>query len=119
MVLPEFLVIAARIGAEQDTVRFERLPKLSENARQLLARNMKECGVGKNAVKALGRESQIEKILMPDLAARLASGHFDKAFRAVQANGLVAQVAKGCQVTAWAAAEVEDGIWTVSRYMIE
>ena len=56
---------------------------------------------------------------MPHLAARLSSGHFNKAFRTVQANGLVAQVAKGCQVTARTAAEVEDGIRAVSRYMIE
>lgn len=52
MVLPALLVLAARIGAEQDTVRFERVPELPQDSRQLLARNMKECGVGKNAVKA-------------------------------------------------------------------
>ena len=47
------------------------------------------------------------------------SGHLNKALRAIQSNGFVALVAKGGQVTAGAAAKVEDGIRAVSRYMVE
>src|SRR5215468_3652450 len=49
---PAFLVVAARVRAEQDAARFQGRGDLEEHARQLAARHMEQRGVGKYPVEA-------------------------------------------------------------------
>src|SRR5581483_1242590 len=76
LALPSFFVVAARIGAEQDSARLQRRMQLFEHARQLGARHVKERRVGEDAVEFLPRQIEPQKILFPHLAAAVGARHF-------------------------------------------
>src|SRR5690606_10306333 len=67
--IPYVFVVPARVGAEQHTTGLERSMQRAQHARQFLRRNMEQRRVGKHAVKALDRQIEVEKILVPYLAA--------------------------------------------------
>src|SRR6476659_25900 len=50
LLIPAFLIVAARIRAEQHTARLERGTQLAEHPWQLHARHVKQHGVGEDSV---------------------------------------------------------------------
>ena len=104
---PTFFIFAARIGAEQNTVGFERYAELLKNSRQLLARHVEKGCVGKDAVEVFRRQIQFQKILAPHFAATMVSRQLDEAFRALESDRFVSQFTKDFEVSAGPAAEVQ------------
>ena len=104
--IPPLLVVAARIGAEQHASGAQRRVQPLQHLRQLCARHMKQRGVGEYAVKAAGRQLQIQEILLPYFAtARARHGHERR--RALQSDGRVAEGREGAQIAPGPATEVE------------
>src|SRR6185503_6295083 len=83
-VMPAFLIVAVRVRAEENAARFQGRVQFQEHARQLLAGDMKERGVGKDAVEAAGREFEREKVLLPHFAT-LSARHCGETRGAFQA----------------------------------
>ena len=112
---PALFVIATGIGAKQNTVGFERQPKLFENSRQFLAWHVKERCIGEDAVEIFCRQAQFKKILAPHFAATISSRQLDEAFRSLDPDRLMAQLAENFQVSARPATEIEypKRSWTV------
>ena len=50
--VPALLVMAVRVRAEEDSARLERRVQLAQDARQLLARHVKQHRIGEHAVEA-------------------------------------------------------------------
>ncbi|MNE88205.1 hypothetical protein D3C80_1854860 [compost metagenome] len=83
--------------------------QLLEHSGQFLNRNVKQHGIGENAVEAFGRQVEFEKVLLPDLTAAVIARHLGKPFTAVEANGNVPHGGEGFQVTARPTAKIEQG----------
>ena len=105
---PTLLVFSARVGAEQNTARFQRCPELLENARQLLTGHMEQRCVGKDAIEIFRRQIELQKILAPDFTTAICSGQINEALGAVQADSCMTQFTKRLQVSPRSAAEVEN-----------
>ena len=60
---PAFLIVTPWIGAEQHAAWLETLMLLPQRSGQFAAGDMKERGIGKNAIKALRRQIQCQKVL--------------------------------------------------------
>jgi len=60
-VIPAFFITAVRVRAEQHTTRFQSGVQIQ----QLLARDMKQCGVGEHPVKIFIWQFELEEILLP------------------------------------------------------
>ena len=116
---PALVIVAAWVGAKQHAVRLERFPQLGQHAGELLTRNVEESGIGKNTVKVCSREIELQKVLLPHLAARVLLGHADETFSAVEADSDMAQFAKDLEITARTAAKIEDVVWNGTVQMIE
>src|SRR5215468_8708732 len=65
--LPLFLVVAARVRAEQHALRFQRGTQFPQHARQLLRRHMEQRGVCEDAVEIAVRQVELKEILLPYL----------------------------------------------------
>jgi len=81
--------------------------QLQEYAGQLLAGNMKERGIGENAIKAVIRKIEREEVLLPYFEA-LCARHCGEARGTVQADGRVTELDKRLEIAPRPAAEVED-----------
>src|SRR5208337_4068576 len=53
---PAFLVVAARVRAEQHATRFQSRVQFEQYARQFLPRDVKQRGVGEHAIEMLLRQ---------------------------------------------------------------
>ena len=107
--VPAFLVIPARIRAEQHATGLQRGAKIAQHARQLLARNVKQRRVGKDAVEAVRGQIELQKVLLPDLAAAPVARHARRSVRRTfQTDGRVADVGEGLEVAPGSAAEIEN-----------
>src|SRR5712691_13570732 len=82
--VPAFLVVAARVRAEQHTARFQSCAQFQQHARQLLAGHMKQRGVGEHAVEMVIRQIELEEILLPYLAATVGTRHYGEVRGAFQ-----------------------------------
>ena len=82
--------------------------QLPEYARQFLARHVKQRGVGEYAIEVSGRQVKRKKILMQDLAAAVLARHCGETRGTVKPDRPVPERLEGLQVTARAAAEIED-----------
>ncbi len=91
--VPAFLVVAARIGAEQHPARLQRGMQFSQHARQFLAGHMKQGRVGERAVEVHFRQIEPAKILPPDFATAVGPGHLDESRRAI--DRIIASYAAG------------------------
>jgi len=105
--VPAFLVMAVRVRAEQHTSRFQRRAQFPQHARQLLAGNMKQRGIGKHAIEMLIRQIEPEEILLPHLAAAVGTRHVGQARGAFQTYGDVTEFGEHLEVTPRPAAEIE------------
>src|SRR5205085_1176297 len=106
--IPAFLVVAARIGAEEDAAGLERGAKLAEDARQLLVGNVEERRVREDAVEALRRQVEAQEILLPHLAPAMRARHRGELRRAFDPDRDVAHVRERLEVAPRPAAEVEN-----------
>ncbi len=105
--VPAFLVIAAGVRAEQHPTRFQCRAQFQQHARQLLARYMKQRGVGEYAVEPLIRQIDLEEVLVPHFAAAVETRHRGEAGGAVQTHRAVTEVGKGLEIAAWSATKIE------------
>jgi hypothetical protein len=111
LVRPALLVPAARVGAEQHPLGLERRPQTAQHPRQFLAWNMEQDGIREDAIEVPRRQIHCQHVLQPDLAARRGARHVDEFGAGVQADRFVPAIAKGDQVPAGTAAEIEDPAW--------
>src|SRR5437762_13763769 len=105
--VPAFLVMAARIRAEQHTSRFESRVQFQQHARQLLAGYMKQRGVGEHAIEMVIRQIELEEILLPYVAATVGACHYHEMRGAFQAHRNVAEFGKHPEVAPGPAAKIE------------
>ena len=82
--VPAFLVMAARVRAEQHATRFQTCVQVQQYARQLLAGYMKQRGIGEHAIEMVIRQIELEKILLPYVAAAVGARHCGKVRSAFQ-----------------------------------
>jgi len=68
---------------------------------------MKQCGVGEHAVETLIRQIELEKILLPHVAAAVGTRHVDEARGAIQSYRDVTESSKHLEVASWSAAEIQ------------
>src|ERR1700730_11727700 len=99
--------MAARVRAEQHATRFQSRAQFQQHARQLLARDMKQRGVGKYAIETVARQIELEEILLPHFAAAVDARHCREARGAVQTHRDVTEVGKGLEVASWSAAKID------------
>jgi hypothetical protein len=67
--VPALFVAAPGIGRKEHPVMLETRAKISQDAGQFLTRNVKEGGVGEDAVKVVGRKLKGKEILTKNLTA--------------------------------------------------
>src|SRR5712692_5557407 len=106
--VPAFLVMAARVRAEQHPARLERGAQLRQYSRQFLARNVKQRRIGENAVEARRQQVELEEVLLPHLAAAVFARHGGEARRAFEAYRGVPERRERLEVAPRPAAQVED-----------
>ena len=106
--IPALLILATRIGTEQHATRLQRPAQLLQHPRQFLARNMEQHRIGENPVKALGRQIQLQKILLPDLTTAVFARHLRELLRAIKPDSGVAHAREGLQITPRPTAKVEN-----------
>jgi len=82
--------------------------QLQQDARQLLAGDMKERGVGEYAVEAAIRQVEVEEILLPYFGAAVGPRHGGQVRGAFQAYGDVTELGERLEVASRPAAEIED-----------
>src|SRR5258705_10454529 len=75
---PSFLVGSTRVREEQDAARLERVAKLGQDTREVLARHVKQRSVREHTVEVRGRERELEEVLEPHLAGRPCPRHLDE-----------------------------------------
>src|SRR5215813_6414824 len=83
---PAFLVMATRIGAEENTARFQTCFQFQQYARQLLAGYMKQRGVGEYIIEIVLRQIELEEILLPHFAAAVRARHYCEVPRMTSAH---------------------------------
>jgi hypothetical protein len=71
----------------------------------------KRC-IGKNSIESVVRESQIEEILMPDLAVCKVFSHFHKRKAFVDADWTMPKLTQCKEVSPWAATQIENIVRT-------
>ena len=104
--IPAFFIMPARVRAKQHTT-LQSAVQFQQHPRQLLARDMKQRGVGKHAVEILFRQLELEEILLPYVAAATGACHCGKMHGAFQTNGDVTLFGKHFEVAPWSAAKIE------------
>ena len=74
---------------------------------------MKEGGIGEDAVEGIGWEVEGNEVLLPDLTAAVLSGQRTDVGGTVEANGGISELGEGHQVSAGAAAKIEElaAVW--------
>src|SRR5271169_440673 len=105
--IPAFLVMAVRVRAEQHTTRFQTCVQFQQHARQLLARYMKQRGVGEYPIEMAIRQIKLEEILLPNFAAAVGTRHFGKMLGAFQTDRDVTESGKHFEVSARPAAKIK------------
>src|SRR5258705_4814656 len=100
VVVPPFLVIAARIGAHQHATRFQRRMELGQYARQFLTGNVLERGVREHAVEPLVRQREREEILLPHLAPAVRARHGREPRRSFDADCGMAELVERREIAA-------------------
>ena len=105
--IPAFLVMAARSRAEQHATRFETGAQLQQHARQFLAGDMKQRGVGEHAIEMAVRQIEREEILLPYVAAAMGARHRGEMRGAFQTDRGVTELGKRFEVAAGPAAKVQ------------
>ena len=105
---PAFLVRTTRIGAKKHAAGLQRRVQLLQHACQIPTRDMKQGGVGENAVKACERQIEAQKILLQHLAAGLVARHRDEAFGTIETNRVMTQRGEGLKISPRPAAKIED-----------
>src|SRR6185437_15370179 len=85
------------------------------NPGQQLGWYVKQRGIGKHAIEIFRRQIELEEILTPNFTTAVVLSQLDKALGAVQANGLMTQVAEDRQVAPRSAPEIEDAKWAWTR----
>src|SRR5882724_7055660 len=80
------LVVAMRIGGEQNSARSQGGAEFAQDPRQLPARHVKQGRVREDAVEAARGQGEREKILVQDLAAGKIARHGDELLRSVQTH---------------------------------
>ena len=106
--LPSFLVVTARVGAEQHALRLERCTEIPHDPRQLLGRNMEERCVREDPVEHSLGQFELQKILLPHFATGGRTRHGHELRRAVQSDRAVTESRERGQIAPRAAAEVQD-----------
>jgi hypothetical protein len=92
--IPALLILAARVGTEQYAAGLERRAQFGQHARQFATRDVEQRCVGVDAVEMRCRQSELEKILLPHLAAALGARHGHELRGALQADGTVTEPGK-------------------------
>src|SRR5262245_59666028 len=105
---PAFLVMATRIRAEENTAWFQTCFQFQQHARQLLARYMKQRGVGEHAIEMVARQIELEEVLLPYVAAAVGTRHYGQALGAFHTDRDVTEFGKHLEVAAGPAAKIED-----------
>ena len=82
--------------------------QLAEDTRQHCGRNVKQRGIGEQAVKVCSRQIQPHEILLPDRAAGVGARHSGEAGCALQADGMVTQCCESLQIAPRSATEIEN-----------
>src|SRR5688572_17586810 len=100
--------MAMRVGGEQHAARFEGGVQLQQDARQLLAGDMKQRRVGEYAVETAIRQVEVKEILLPNFGAAVGPRHGGQARGAFQAYGDVTELGECLEVASRPAAEIED-----------
>lgn len=103
------LVVALRVGREQDAARFQRATKLRQHPRQSPARHVEQRRVREHAGEAAFGKVYRQKFLMEDLASRSGASHSSEFLRSVEAHCVVAQGPEEVQVPPGPAAQIENG----------
>lgn len=82
--------------------------QFQQHARQLLAGDVKQRGIGKNAVEPVVGKVERKEVLLPDFQT-LAARHRDELRRTFQPNRGVTEFGEGLEIPTRSAAQVEDG----------
>ncbi len=101
-------VVTPRVRAEEDAPGRQRGVQLGEDAGQIGARDVEQRRVAEDPVEGLGGEIEREEVLVQHLAPRVRARHLHEARGPVEARREVAAARELGEVTARAAAEVED-----------
>ncbi len=107
-VAPALLVLTSGVGGEQNAAGVQGGVQLPQHPWQFHTGHMEQRRIGKDAVETLLGQVELQKVLLPDLAAAVGTGHGGERFGAIQANGEVTQFGEGLQVAPWSAAQVEN-----------
>src|SRR5271167_2585636 len=99
--------MTVRICAEQHTTRFQTCVQFHQHARQLLARYMKQRGVGEYTIEIVIRQIELEKILLPDFAAAVGTRHVDEMRGALQTDRDVTEFGDHFEVSPGPAAKIK------------
>src|SRR6266849_5385004 len=105
--VPTFLVMAVWVRGEHHAARFQGCVQFQQHARQLLARYMKQRGVGEHAVEMVIRQIELEEILLPHFTAAVGARHNGQARGAFQTYREVTEFGKHLEVASRPAAEIE------------
>ncbi len=82
--------------------------QLPQDPWQRLGRDVKQGGIGEDAVEVGIGQIEPQEILVPDFASTLLACHGNEFSGTVDADGAVAPGGEGGQIPTWAAAQIED-----------
>ena len=108
--IPTLLALAAGVGAEEHAAGPQSREKSVQNALQVRSGDMEDRRIGENAVKAFGGKIESQKILVQDLAPRVAARHGAEGLAAVEPGGQDAPFRQRLEVTPRPAPEVEHAL---------
>ena len=108
--IPALLIGSSGIRAEEHASRFQRCKKRGQNSREMGTRHMEEGGVGKHAIKVLGWQIQLQKVLVQHLAAGVFPGHLTELLTAIEAHWGVTSHFELGQIATRTTAEIKDRV---------
>lgn len=105
---PAFFISSVRIRAKQHAAGFQTGMQLQQDARQLLAGDVKKRRVGEYAIEMVLWQIELEKILPPNFAAAVGARHGGEAWGAFQTYRDMAEFGEDHQVAPGPAAKIEE-----------